>query len=65
MNKDKRRKLTLKKETLRDLKAMTPGQVKGGVKGGKKYVPTRSDLEGCAPPVTAYYCTNTCYNICW
>jgi hypothetical protein len=53
MKKDKVKKLTLNRETLRDLMAHNAGEVKGGAKGGntKKYT--------CAP-TCAYTCMFGC-----
>ncbi len=70
MNRQKK-KLTLNKETLRDLMAHNAGEVKGGDRSKKcNKPPTGGGATGCGPTCPTYTCTqvNTyCYCSvgCW
>jgi hypothetical protein len=67
MKKDKSKKLTLNKETLRDLMAGNAREVKGGAKtNGKKcgMVSGAATLCGGFTCPTYVGCTNTCGGLC-
>jgi hypothetical protein len=68
MKKDRSKKLTLNKETLRDLMAKNAGEVKGAARtNGRKCQPSGGGPTRCGPTCPTEGCTTNCWYTtgCW